>query len=101
MSTSISNADTRFENPSADKIELRFDANQGYGVADAELFVRRCRSARLELIEQPTDKNRPDRLGSVTRRVELPVMADESLMNLGDAFRLAKHGFVDMVNIKL
>ncbi|MGD8414561.1 MAG: enolase C-terminal domain-like protein, partial [Candidatus Latescibacterota bacterium] len=38
---------------------------------------------------------------SVTRRVPLPVMADESLMDLGDAFRLAKHGFVDMVNVKL
>jgi L-alanine-DL-glutamate epimerase-like enolase superfamily enzyme len=84
-----------------ESIELRFDANQGYSVAETEMFVDAIRSARLELIEQPTDKNRPDRLGSVTRRVRLPVMADESLVNLGDAFRLAKHGFVDMVNIKL
>jgi L-alanine-DL-glutamate epimerase-like enolase superfamily enzyme len=84
-----------------DAIELRFDANQGYSVAEAEMFVDGTRAARLELIEQPTDKNRPDRLGSVTRRVKLPVMADESLVSLGDAFRLAKHGFVDMVNIKL
>ena len=84
-----------------EKVELRFDANQGYSVDEAEIFVEESRSAKLELIEQPTDKSRPDRLGSVTRRVPLPVMADESLVSLGDAFRLAKHGFVDMVNIKL
>lgn len=82
-------------------IELRFDANQGYSVAEAESFVERTRAANLELLEQPTDKNRPERLGSVTRRVKLPVMADESLINLGDAFRLAKHAYTDMVNIKL
>jgi L-alanine-DL-glutamate epimerase-like enolase superfamily enzyme len=83
------------------EIELRFDANQGYSVSEAQMFVDATRASRLELIEQPTDKSRPDRLGAVTRRVALPVMADESLVNLGDAFRLAKHGFVDMVNIKL
>jgi L-alanine-DL-glutamate epimerase-like enolase superfamily enzyme len=84
-----------------EKIELRFDANQGYNVAQTESFVAETRSARLELIEQPTDRDQPERLGSVTRRVRLPVMADESLVTLGDAFRLAKHDFVDMINIKL
>jgi L-alanine-DL-glutamate epimerase-like enolase superfamily enzyme len=84
-----------------ERVELRFDANQGYTVDEAEIFVEGIRSARLELLEQPTDKTRPERLGSVTRRVSLPVMADESLVNLADAFRLARHDFVDMVNIKL
>lgn len=83
------------------RIELRFDANQGYTVEDSLRFVKLTRSAKLELIEQPTPKSQPILLGQVTNRVSIPVMADESLMNLRDVFRLAKRDLIDMVNIKL
>lgn len=82
-------------------IELRFDANQGYTVEQARRFVDGTRAANLELLEQPTPKGQPELLGQVTRSVSIPIMADESLMTLRDAFRLARHEFVDMVNIKL
>ena len=83
------------------KIELRFDANQGFSVEDSLKFVEATRAVRLELIEQPLPRGKPDLLGKVTRGVSIPVMADESLMTLRDVFRLARRDLVDMVNIKL
>jgi L-Ala-D/L-Glu epimerase / N-acetyl-D-glutamate racemase len=84
-----------------DAIELRFDANQGYTVDESLAFVERVRPARLELIEQPTPRGEPDLLGRVASGVAIPVMADESLMTLRDAYRLARKNFADMVNVKL
>ena len=82
-------------------IELRFDANQGFTLEQAVRFVEGTRDAGVELFEQPTPKADPAVLASVTRQVHLPVMADESLMTLRDAFHLAKDELADMVNVKL
>jgi L-Ala-D/L-Glu epimerase len=82
-------------------VELRFDANQGFNETDTLKFVAGTRKAKLELLEQPTPKAGHTILGRITNKVPIPVMADESLMNLGDAFRLAKNNVVDMANIKL
>jgi L-alanine-DL-glutamate epimerase-like enolase superfamily enzyme len=82
-------------------VELRFDANQGYTETGTLKFVAGTRKAKLALLEQPTPRAGHTILGRITNKVPIPVMADESLMNLGDAFRLAKNDVVDMANIKL
>ena len=84
-----------------DKIELRFDANQGYSAEQTLSFVRGVKRAKLEVIEQPVGKDKLSQMHYVTKHVPIPVMADESLMNLVDAFKLARRDLVDMINIKL
>lgn len=82
-------------------IELRFDGNQGYSVKESVAFVKATAAIGIEIFEQPTKIEAEDHLGEVTDLVSIPVMADESLKTLTDAFRLAQNERVDMVNIKL
>ena len=55
----------------------------------------------MEFVEQPLPGEAMDDLAWLTERSPLPIMADESLMTLRDAFRLARRDLVDMVNVKL
>ena len=82
-------------------VAIRFDANEGYTVEQALWFIDRTRPAGVELLEQPTPKGHSDLLGQVTRKGDVPVMADESLTTLRDAFLLAAEDVVDMLNVKL
>ncbi len=82
-------------------MQIRFDANQGYHVEDAVKFVRETANQQVELLEQPTPKEELELLGQVQQRTSIPIMADESLLNLVDVFHIAKNKLADMVNIKL
>lgn len=80
---------------------LRFDANQGYSVDNALAFMKGIDRAKLEIFEQPSPQAEGAMLGSITRGVNVPVMADESIRNLLDAYHLVSNDLIDMVNIKL
>ena len=83
------------------KIEIRFDANQGYSVEEAVYFYKSTKDSGLTLLEQPTDRKNDEFLKQVSRKVPIPVMADESLMTLKDVFRLTRRDCTDMINIKI
>ena len=83
------------------KIRIRFDANQGYTPDEALHFIENTKDLHVELLEQPTRKSEPNQLGIVSKKSTIPIMADESLLSLFDAFHLVKHKLVDLLNIKL
>ena len=84
-----------------DDVALCFDANQGYTVPQALRFLERTAAARLQFLEQPTPQSEPNQLREVSRQAAVGVMADESLLTLDDAFRLACGNYCRMFNVKL
>ena len=80
---------------------LRFDANQGYTVKQSLQFIDNTKSAGIEILEQPLNQKKSKKLGKVTNSVETPVMADESIKSLLDAYHLVSNNLINMVNIKL
>ncbi|MGV8814381.1 MAG: mandelate racemase/muconate lactonizing enzyme family protein [Gelidibacter sp.] len=80
---------------------LRYDANQGYTPNEAIEFINKTKSAKIEILEQPTDQKKEAQLGEVSKKIDVPVMADESIKTLKDVFRLASKDLIDMVNIKI
>jgi L-alanine-DL-glutamate epimerase-like enolase superfamily enzyme len=83
------------------RIQLRFDANQGYTPEQARQFLGGVEGLALAVLEQPTPKQMPEALGRLTAETGVAIMADESLMGLRDVFRLGRGELVDMLNVKL
>jgi len=88
-------------------IELRFDANEGYDPALAEVFLDASRAAGITVFEQPTKRKDPVALAAVRRALDaLPtprpaLLADEDAIGTHDVEALAATGQVDGVVVKL
>jgi L-alanine-DL-glutamate epimerase-like enolase superfamily enzyme len=92
---------TKMREKHGNEFLLRFDANQGYTPAESIHFIKKMKNANIEIFEQPTKQKKEAQLGEVTQNTNVPVMADESIKTLKDAFRLASNNLIDMVNIKI
>lgn len=78
---------------------IRVDANTAWTAKQAIAALPMLRDFGVELIEQPVAPADLDGLRLVRSRSDVPVIADESCVTLGDIPRLA--GAVDGVNLKL
>jgi len=84
-------------------VTIRLDANQGWSPQEAVEVIHALEAAGLgvEVVEQPVAGDDVEGLAWVRNRVELPVMADESVYGMRDLDRILRLEAADMINVKL
>ena len=80
---------------------LRIDANGAYDARRAISIAQELSDLKIEAFEQPIPAGRPGELAQVRARSPIPIMADESLVTLGDALALAAADACDFFNLRL
>ena len=72
------------------KMSIRVDANQGYDLFTLQRFIKETKKLDIELIEQPLPIAMDDELNKLDENVKSILVADESLINIHSAFKLAE-----------
>ncbi len=83
------------------EIPLRIDANQGWDAVSALRILNSLAKYDIEHCEEPIPHWNNRDLVRVRNNSPISIMADESVFNHHDAFRLASMGACDYFNIKL
>lgn len=91
----------RIDSAVPDEVSLKTDANQGWGDTKTALAAIRGIEDRVDVVEQPVDKDRLDDLERLRRRTDVKIMPDESVESPSDVLELIERGAGDMYNIKL
>ncbi len=82
---------------------IYLDANCAYSAKEAEKFIKELagRGIRPAVLEQPVAKDDISGLSYLSRKLSMPVCADESAYSLDDVFNLIRKKAVTAINIKL
>ena len=83
------------------EIPIRIDANQAWDYVTAVEVLQRLEPFNIQYCEEPVPHWNNADLKRVGGKSPIPIMADESLFDHHDAFRLASMGACDYFNIKL
>lgn len=85
------------------QVRVRLDANQGWTPREAVRVIRGIEDGGLgvEFVEQPVARWDLDGLAWVHDRVDLPIMADESVFDARDLVSVIQRRAADLVNVKL
>ncbi|MEM9709870.1 MAG: enolase C-terminal domain-like protein [Pseudomonadota bacterium] len=84
-----------------DELHLRVDYNQGLSAHDAIRHIRDLEVFRPDFVEQPVKMAQREALAEITRAVDVPIMADESVFGVGDALRGAHARIADIFSLKI
>lgn len=83
-------------------IGIRIDANQGYTLEEVVSFHQQTQAFNLELVEQPIPADKILDLLTLPLEIRKTIAADESLVSVSDAWKIAKEEEVcGIFNIKL
>lgn len=83
------------------ELPIRVDANQGWDPVTARLILNDLAPYGIQYAEEPLPHWNSEALRRVRQTSPIPVMADETIFDHHDAFRLASMGACDYFNIKL
>jgi len=84
-----------------DEVDLRADANGAWTADEAVAQLRRLAAFKLQAIEQPVRADDLVGMKQVRDQSGVPIMADESLVTIGQARRLIELDACDFFNIRL
>ena len=90
-----------FEQETPTDAELRIDYNQGMVTHDAIRQLRDVETFKPTFIEQPVPGHHRAALAEITRALDTPVLADESVFTPTDALLVASQRMADLVSIKI
>ncbi|BBM87337.1 dipeptide epimerase [Candidatus Uabimicrobium amorphum] len=83
-------------------VRLGIDANQGWKKRDAVTAIRALQEIpNIDFVEQPVVAHDIEGLKWIKNRVDIPIMADESIFSYSDAMRVIREDAADLINIKL
>ncbi len=81
--------------------DLRVDYNQGLEPWDAIRQLREIEIFKPTFIEQPVRRDERAALAAITRAIDTPIMADESVFSPAEAIELVRLQAADLVSIKI
>ena len=82
-------------------VSIRLDANGAWTFDRALSMIRRLTVFGIACVEQPIARGTCSELAMLRRYVQVPVMADESMVTIEDARRLIVTNAVDYFNIRI
>ena len=84
-----------------DELPLRIDANQGWNYIEAYKALQAMKDLNIEHCEEPVNAGNIIDQIRLTSSSPIPIMADETVFNHRDAYKVLSQHAAHMINIKL
>ncbi len=84
-----------------DRVDIRVDANCAWRLEEARKMIAEMRAIGVKAVEQPLAAGDFDGMALLTRDSGIDIVADESLVTVSDAIRLAESKACSIFNIRI